>query len=417
MKNKFLRLGVIAALCGAMTACGSSAGTSSTSAASASGSDTAVASGSVSGTTTTASGEAFKLGASGPLSGDASVYGIAVKNAAELAIDEINKKGGVQFELNFQDDQADTEAAVNAYNTLADWGMQLSLLTVTSGSGQSVAPLYKEDNIFGITPSGSSTAVIFQDAENNTNPYGNVFQMCFTDPNQGKASADYLSEHTDLGTKVGIIYRNDDNYSTGIYNTFVEEAKAKNLDVVSTGTFTKGATDFSVQIKQAQDAGADIVFLPIYYQPASLVLQAAKNAGYAPTFFGCDGMDGILTQDNFDTSLAEGLYMLTPFSADAQDEKTQNFVKAYKDKYGETPNQFAADAYDAVNALAQALSNSDVTPESSTDDITAALIKQFTTMKFQGITAPGDITWNENVEVSKEPRAIVIKDGAYVSAE
>ena len=222
MKNKFLRLGVIAALCGAMTACGSSAGTSSTSAASASGSDTAVASGSVSGTTTTASGEAFKLGASGPLSGDASVYGIAVKNAAELAIDEINKKGGVQFELNFQDDQADTEAAVNAYNTLADWGMQLSLLTVTSGSGQSVAPLYKEDNIFGITPSGSSTAVIFQDAENNTNPYGNVFQMCFTDPNQGKASADYLSEHTDLGTKVGIIYRNDDNYSTGIYNTFVE---------------------------------------------------------------------------------------------------------------------------------------------------------------------------------------------------
>ena len=417
MKNKFLRLGVIAALCGAMTACGSSAGTSSTSAASASGSDTAVASGSASGTTTTASGEAFKLGASGPLSGDASVYGIAVKNAAELAIGEINKKGGVQFELNFQDDQADTEAAVNAYNTLADWGMQLSLLTVTSGSGQSVAPLYKEDNIFGITPSGSSTAVIFQDAENNTNPYGNVFQMCFTDPNQGKASADYLSEHTDLGTKVGIIYRNDDNYSTGIYNTFVEEAKAKNLDVVSTGTFTKGATDFSVQIKQAQDAGADIVFLPIYYQPASLVLQAAKNAGYAPTFFGCDGMDGILTQDNFDTSLAEGLYMLTPFSADAQDEKTQNFVKAYKDKYGETPNQFAADAYDAVNALAQALGNSDVTPKSSTDDITAALIKQFTTMKFQGITAPGDITWNENGEVSKEPRAIVIKDGAYVSAE
>ena len=414
MRNKFLRLGVIAALCGAMTACGSSAGTSS---AAASGSDAEVASGSASGTTTTASGEAFKLGGSGPLSGDASVYGIAVKNAAELAIDEINKQGGVQFEMNFQDDQADTEAAVNAYNTLADWGMQLSLLTVTSGSGQSVAPLYKEDNIFGITPSGSSTAVIYQDSENNTNPYGNVFQMCFTDPNQGKASADYLSEHTDLGTKVGIIYRNDDNYSTGIYNTFVEEAKAKNLNVVSTGTFTKGATDFSVQIKQAQDAGADIVFLPIYYQPASLVLQAAKNAGYAPTFFGCDGMDGILTQDNFDTSLAEGLYMLTPFSADAQDEKTQNFVKAYKDKYGETPNQFAADAYDAVYALAQALNNSDVTPESSTDDITAALIQQFTTMKFQGITAPGDITWNVNGEVSKEPRAIVIKDGAYVSAE
>ena len=405
MKKKFLCLGLIAALCGALTACGSSAGS------------TSVSSGSASGTVTKASGDAFKLGASGPLSGDASVYGIAVKNAAELAIDEINKKGGVQFELNFQDDQADTEAAVNAYNTLADWGMQVSLLTVTSGSGQSVAPLYKQDNIFAITPSGPSTAVIYQDAENNKNPYGNIFQMCFTDPNQGKASADYLAEHTDLGTKVGIIYRNDDNYSTGIYNTFVAEAKEKNLEIVSTGTFTKGATDFSVQIKQAKDAGADIVFLPIYYQPASLVLQAAKNAGYTPTFFGCDGMDGILTQDNFDKSLAEGLYMLTPFSADATDEKTQSFVKAYKDKYGETPNQFAADAYDAVNALAQALENSDVTPKSSTDDITAALTKQFTSMTFQGITAPGDITWNENGEVSKEPRAIVIKDGAYVSAE
>ena len=403
MKKKFLCLGLIAALCGALTACGSSAGS------------TSVSSGSASGTVTKASGDAFKLGASGPLSGDASVYGIAVKNAAELAIDEINKKGGVQFELNFQDDQADTEAAVNAYNTLADWGMQVSLLTVTSGSGQSVAPLYKQDNIFAITPSGSSTAVIYQDAENNKNPYGNIFQMCFTDPNQGKASADYLAEHTDLGTKVGIIYRNDDNYSTGIYNTFVAEAKEKNLEIVSTGTFTKGATDFSVQIKQAKDAGADIVFLPIYYQPASLVLQAAKNAGYTPTFFGCDGMDGILTQDNFDKSLAEGLYMLTPFSADATE--TQSFVKAYKDKYGETPNQFAADAYDAVNALAQALENSDVTPKSSTDDITAALTKQFTSMTFQGITAPGDITWNENGEVSKEPRAIVIKDGAYVSAE
>ena len=416
MRKKLISTGLIAAMCCTLAACGgSSSGSTSTSAAAESAGTTAT---SGTGVDTSASGAAFKLGGSGPLSGDASVYGIAVKNAAELAISEINAKGGkVQFDFNFQDDQADTEAAVNAYNQLADWGMQLSLGTVTSGSGQSVSPNYKEDNIFAITPSGSSTAIIYQDAENNTDPYGNIFQMCFTDPNQGTASADYLAEHTDLGTKVGIIYRNDDNYSTGIYNNFVKEAQAKNLEIVSTGTFTKGATDFSVQIKQAQDAGADIVFLPIYYQPASLVLQAAKNASYTPTFFGCDGMDGILTQDNFDTSLAEGLYMLTPFSADAEDEKTQSFVKAYKDAYGETPNQFAADAYDAVYAITQALENSDVTPDSSTDDITAALIKQFTTMSFQGITAPGDITWNKNGEVSKEPRAIVIKDGAYVSAE
>lgn len=412
MKNKLISAGLVAALCLSLAGCGSSSG--NTSSTSTSGETTAT---SGSGVDLSTSGAAFKLGGSGPLSGDASVYGIAVKNAAELAISEINAKGGVQFEFNFQDDQADTEAAVNAYNQLADWGMQLSLGTVTSGSGQSVSPNYKEDNIFAISPSASSTAVIYQDAENNTNPYGNIFQMCFTDPNQGTASADYLAEHTELGSKIGIIYRNDDNYSTGIYNNFVKEAEAKNLEIVSTGTFTKGATDFSVQIKQAQDAGADILFIPIYYQPASLILQAAKSANYTPTFFGCDGMDGILTQDNFDTSLAEGLYMLTPFSADADDEKTQNFVKAYEEAYGDTPNQFAADAYDAVYALAQALEASDVTPESSTDDITAALIEQFTSMTFQGITADGDITWNENGEVSKQPRAIVIKDGTYVSAE
>ena len=292
--------------------------------------------------------------------------------------------------------------------------MQVSLLTTTSGAGQSVAPLYKEDNIFAITPSGSSTAIVYQDATNEANPYGNIFQMCFTDPNQGRASADYIAEHSDLGTKIAVIYRNDDNYSNGLYTKFMEEAKAKGLDVVYEGAFQDGTTDFSVYVQGAQSA--DLVFLPIYYQPASQILSAAKNAGYTPTFFGCDGMDGILTLEGFDTSLAEGLYMLTPFSADAADEKTQSFVTKYKEAYGDTPNQFAADAYDSVYAIAQALEASDVTADSSTDDITAALIAQFTSMTFDGITGTG-VTWSADGTVSKDPKAVVIKDGAYVSAE
>ncbi|MDX8420010.1 ABC transporter substrate-binding protein [Stecheria sp. CLA-KB-P133] len=397
--SKFVKGGLAVVMAASLAACGNS----STGSASASGSADG--------------GKKYVLGGSGPLTGDAAVYGLAVEHGAQIAVDEINAKGGkTQFDLVFEDDEADGEKATSAFNTLMDKGMQVSLLTTTSGAGQTVAPLYQQENIFAITPSGSSPAIIYQDADNESGPYGNVFQMCFTDPNQGKASADYLAEHADLGSKIAVIYRNDDNYSNGLYTKFKAEAAAKGLNIVDEEAFQDGTTDFSVYVQKAQAAGADIVFLPIYYQPASQILKAAKDAGYAPTFFGCDGMDGILTLKGFDTSLAEGLYMLTPFAADATDEKTSSFVKKYKEAYDDTPNQFAADAYDAVYAIAQALDASDVTPDSSTDDITAALEEQFTSMTFDGITGTS-VTWNKNGEVSKDPKAIVIKDGAYVSAE
>ena len=293
--------------------------------------------------------------------------------------------------------------------------MQASIGATTSGAGQAVSPLYQQDDIFAITPSGSSTAVIYQNADNESDPYGNVFQMCFTDPNQGVASADYISENK-VGTKVGVIYRNDDNYSTGIFNKFKTEAEKLGLDVVAEQGFANGTTDYSVYVKKCKDAGADVVFLPIYYQPASQILAEAKKQGYETKFFGCDGMDGILDMEGFDTSLAEGLYMLTPFSADAEDELTQNFVKNYKEAYGDTPIQFAADAYDSVYAIAQALEESGVKASDATSDITAALEKEFTSMTFNGLTG-SDVTWNANGEVSKAPKAVVIQNGAYVSAE
>ena len=391
--NKWMKGGVAAVMAFSVMACNSSNGGGSSTGSNANG--------------------AVKLGISGPLTGDAAVYGQAVKNAIEIAVEEVNAAGGVQIEMNAQDDQADGEKAVSAYNALVDWGMQVSLGTVTSGAGQAVAANYKQDNIFAITPSASSTGVIYADAENNTNPYGVMFQMCFTDPNQGTASADYLKEHTDLGSKVAVIYRSDDNYSTGIYNTFMKEAEKVGLEVVTTSSFTDADTDYSVYVKQAADAGADIVFLPIYYQPASQILVEANKQGYAPSFFGCDGMDGILSLENFDKNLAEGLYMLTPFSADATDEKTVNFVKKYQEKYGDVPNQFAADAYDCIYAIKQAMDNAGVTADMSTDDITAALVKEFTSMTFDGITGTS-MTWSETGEVSKDPKAIVIQNGAYV---
>ena len=365
--------------------------------------------------TASTTGEAFKLGGSGPTTGDAAVYGLAVQHGAELAVKEINAEGKVQLELNYQDDQADGEKAVTAFNNLVDWGMQVSIGATTSGAGQAVSAEYKTEDIFALTPSGSSPAVIYQDSDNEKDPYGNVFQMCFTDPNQGAASAEYISEHK-VGTKVGVIYRNDDSYSSGIYKKFKAEADKLGLAVVAEQTFTNGNADFSTQVSKCKEAGADVVFLPIYYQPASQILAEAKKQEYDVKFFGCDGMDGILSMEGFDTSLAEGLYMLTPFSTDAKDEKTQNFVKNYQEAYGETPIQFAADAYDCVYAIAQALEASGVSPSDSTSDITAALVEQFTSMTFNGLTGT-DVTWNESGEVTKAPKAVVIQDGAYVSAE
>ena len=365
--------------------------------------------------TASTTGEAFKLGGSGPTTGDAAVYGLAVQHGAELAVKEINAEGKVQLELNYQDDQADGEKAVTAFNNLVDWGMQVSIGATTSGAGQAVSAEYKTEDIFALTPSGSSPAVIYQDSDNEKDPYGNVFQMCFTDPNQGAASAEYISEHK-VGTKVGVIYRNDDSYSSGIYKKFKAEADKLGLAVVAEQTFTNGNADFSTQVSKCKEAGAEVVFLPIYYQPASQILAEAKKQEYDVKFFGCDGMDGILSMEGFDTSLAEGLYMLTPFSTDAKDEKTQNFVKNYQEAYGETPIQFAADAYDCVYAIAQALEASGVSPSDSTSDITAALVEQFTSMTFNGLTGT-DVTWNENGEVTKAPKAVVIQDGAYVSAE
>ena len=360
-------------------------------------------------TDNTATGAAFKIGGTGPLTGGAAIYGNAAKNGATLAVDEINALGGdIQFDLRYEDDVHDAEKAVNAYNTLKDWGMQLSLGSVTSKPAEATSVLNNEDRIFALTPSASSVATI--------EGKDDFFQMCFTDPNQGSASADYISGKG-LATKVAVIWKNDDVYSKGIHETFVAEAAEKGLEIVSDTTFADGNdTDFSVQLKDAQDKGAELVFLPMYYQPASLILAQADNMGYAPKWFGVDGMDGILTVEGFDTQLAEGVMLLTPFNADAEDEATQNFVAAYQERFGETPNQFAADAYDCVYAYYQALTNANATPDMDAETLCGLMQEQFTSMTFNGLTGEG-MTWDATGAVSKSPKGMVIENGAYVGLD
>ena len=388
MKKKLLSLVMAAAMVLGLAACGSSADTTDT------------------GSDDSASGTTFKIGTIGPLTGDAAIYGQAVANGAKIAVDEINASdSAIKFELQSQDDVADGETSVNAYNKLMDWGMQLLAGTTTTGAAQAVSAVANTDRTFMLTPSASSTDVI--DGKDN------VFQVCFNDPNQGTGSADYMAENMP-DAKIAIIYRNDDAYSQGIHDTFVTEAAAKGLNVVYEGTFTKDtATDFSVQLTGAQSAGADLVFLPIYYQPASVILNQANAMGYAPTFFGVDGMDGILTMEGFDTSLAEGVMLLTPFSPDAQDERTQNFVKSYQEAFGDTPNQFAADAYDAVYILKAALEAAECTPDMSSTDICEAVVAVMPTLSVDGLTGAG-MTWDASGAVSKDPMAVVIENGTYV---
>lgn len=348
----------------------------------------------------------FKIGGIGPLTGNNSIYGIAEMNGAKIAVDEINAKGGIKLEFKTEDDQSDGEVSVNAYGKLLDWGMQVVLGPTTSGAAIAVAAETYKDRVFTFTPSGSSPDII-KDKDN-------VFQLCFSDPNQGVASADYISANM-AGKKVAVIYRNDDAYSQGIRDKFVAEAQTKGIDVVYEGTFTEATqTDFSVQITGAKNAGAEVLFLPIYYQPASVILKQSKDAGFAPVVFGVDGMDGILTMENFDTSLAEGVMLLTPFSADAKDAQTQAFVQKYKDAYGETPNQFAADGYDTVYAIVAALEKAGCSGDMTAQEICEKLVAVMPTLEFNGITGQ-NMTWNASGEVSKLPQAVVIKDGVYVT--
>ncbi len=349
----------------------------------------------------------IKIGGIGPITGPAAIYGQAVKNGAEIAIDEINAKGDLKFELKFQDDENDAEKAVNAYNNLKDWGMQISMGTVTTQPCIAVSGEVDSDGFFALTPSASSTDVI--------NGKTHMFQMCFTDPNQGVASAKYIKEQN-LGEKIAIIYNNSDAYSTGIYQKFQSEAETLGLNIVCVKTFTDdSANDFTSQLNEIKAADADLVFLPIYYTPASMILNQANKMKYEPKFFGVDGMDGILTLEGFDKSLAEGVMLLTPFTADAEDELTKNFVQKYTEKFNETPNQFAADGYDVIHAIYEACKKGGITADMKADAIGTKLIEVFTSSDFKidGLTGT-DMTWAESGEVSKEPKGMVIKDGVYV---
>ena len=340
----------------------------------------------------------------GPTTGAAALYGLATLHGAEIAAAELHESDSpIHIELINEDDEHNVEKVINAYNAALDAGAQMILGTTTSKPCEAAGAQGYSDRVFFLTPSASSTAVI-EDKDN-------VFQICFTDPNQGTASAQYIAEHQ-LGTKVAVIYNNADVYSTGIRDTFVAEAAAKGLEIVSETTFTDETTDFSVQVADAQNNGAEIVFLPMYYTPASLILKVSADKDFHPIFFGVDGMDGILGVEGFDTSLAEGVMLLTPFVATSSDERVVNFVTKYQEAYGEIPIQFAADAYDGIYILAAAAEKAGITSEMEPEEVCDLMIAAMQEISVDGIT--GSMTWDASGAVTKTPMAATIVNGEYV---
>lgn len=339
-----------------------------------------------------------KIGGIGPLTGAYANYGLSEKNGAELAVKEINEAGGIagkQIELSYQDSQGESESAVNAYGKLMDWGMEVSLGCVLSGENASVVAAARDDDVLLITPSGSADKCI----DGNDK----AFRVCFYDSYQGAAAAQYIKDNNMVDT-VGILYQSDNDYSVGLYNAFVEKCGELGITIAETQTFTSTtSTDFSTQVNALVASGAKLVFIPIYAEEASTFLtQAHGKFADDVYFFGADGLDGILGKVEQDTSLANNVLMLTPFAADNPAENVQSFVKKYQEAYGATPDQFAADAYDAIYVIKAAVEKAGSTSG-------AALASALTSLTVEGVT--GVMTWTADGNTNKPASAILYYDG------
>lgn len=339
-----------------------------------------------------------KIGGIGPLTGAYANYGLSEKNGAELAVKEINEAGGIagkQIELSYQDSQGESESAVNAYGKLMDWGMEVSLGCVLSGENASVVAAARDDDVLLITPSGSADKCI----DGNDK----AFRVCFYDSYQGAAAAQYIKDNNMVDT-VGILYRSDNDYSVGLYNAFVAKCGELGITIAETQTFTSSTnTDFSTQVSALVSSGVKLVFIPLYAEEASTFLtQAHGKFADDVYFFGADGLDGILGKVEQDTSLANNVLMLTPFAADNPAENVQSFVKKYQEAYGATPDQFAADAYDAIYVIKAAVEKAGSTSG-------AALASALTSLTVEGVT--GVMTWTADGNTNKPASAILYYDG------
>lgn len=361
----------------------------------------------------------FYIGCSGPLTGSAGVYGNAVKNGAQMAVDEINADGGingVKIKFVMMDDKSDVANVSTNYNKMLEDGMQASLGCVTTNPCLEYKALSKEDNVFFITPSASNDAVP---------EFDNGYQMCFADGNQGKAAALYVNAAC-AGQTIGVLYRSDDAYSTGILEQFKSNISS-DITLVEANFQGETVASFDSQINQLKDC--KFIFMPIYYTPASQFMVQAKNV-IAPdaVYYGCDGLDGIDKVDGFDIySIPQEVSYLSHFNSKATEGPAAEFVNKYVAAYGsETLNQFGASAYDCIYAIKDAVvkAGDKITVTTSASDVCEALKEVFNGgFTFTGITGEykdgvqTSMTWESNGYVNKTATKFVVKAAGEEGAE
>ena len=350
----------------------------------------------------------YVIGASGPLTGAAAVYGVAVQNSAQMAVDEINAAGGlngVKFKLVMMDDKHDAANISSNYSSLLEGGMQVSLGTVTTAPGMEFKNLANDDNVFFLTPSASGDKIP---------EFENGFQMCFADGNQGKVAADFINQNF-AGQTIGVFFKSDDPYSTGIFDQFKANLDAS-VTYIETSFSAANETDFSVQIDTLKDC--KFVFMPIYYTPASIFMTQAKDILPADAvYYGCDGFDGIDSAEGFDiNAIPQSVTMLSHFNSKAESGPAKEFIDKYVAAYGaDTLNQFGASAYDCVYAIYGAMQNAINAGKEIPVDISASDLCDILKADFAGGYTVTDavtgesITWEANGYVNKTAIQYVIK--------
>ena len=396
MKNmkKILAVMLAAAMVFAFTGCGSKDDSSDNSSDNSSTSND------------TAGGEkVFTIGGVGPLTGSAASYGNSVKQGAQIAIDEINAAGGVtvgdttyKLDMQFEDDEASEEKSPQAYNTLMDKGVNAIMGGVTSGASIAISDLTAADGILQITPSGSAEDCIAND---------NAFRICFSDPEQGIAMADYAVNTLGL-KKIAVIYNASDEYSTGIQAAFEEEVAALGGTIIASEAFNKDDVDFNTQLTKIKGTDAEAIYVPAYYQDATYITKQAKDMGIDVQFLGSDGWDGVLGTVTDETTV-EGCVFTSPFCASVDADNVVAFVEAYEAAYNAIPDQFAADGYDTVYTYKAAMEKAG---SIESEDLIAAM----TDITVNGLTGD-EITFEASGAAVKNVKFVTVKDGGYVYTE
>lgn len=341
----------------------------------------------------------IKIGAMGPLTGSLAIYGVTATNGTKLAIDEINKNGGIlgkQIELNLLDEKGDTTEAVTAYNKLVDWGMVALIGDITSKPSMAVAELAATDQIPMITPTGTQFDI--------TAAGPNIFRVCFTDPYQGEVLATLASDKLKAKT-AAVFVNNSSDYSDGVAKAFIQKAEEKGIQIVAKEGYSDGDKDFKAQLTKLIPLNPDVIVVPDYYEPDALIASQAREIGLKSQFIGPDGWDGVVKAvDVSSHNVLEGALFTNHYSVDDSSEKVQNFVKAYKETYKEDPSAFSALSYDAVYMLKDAMEAA-----GSTDK--EAVTKALREISFDGVT--GKLTFDENNNPVKAVTIMKVTNGEY----